>query len=83
MTQQADPESTLNPSGLAMMGFLARVSLGKLPAWDWEANLLSGLAQMYFGTGPILWKIWVRVSCSLLSPLKHILKLIELSVGVK
>ena len=67
----------LNPSGLPTLGFLAHASFGKLPAWDRQANLTGGLAQMYFGTGPILWKIWVQVSSSLLSPLKHIVKLIE------
>lgn len=63
----------LNPIGLPRLGFLAHAFLGKLPAWDGEANLRGGLAQMYSGTGPILWKIWVQVSSSLLSPLKHIL----------
>lgn len=59
------------------------MSSGKLLAWDWEANLMDGLAEMCFATGLMLRKIRVRVSSSLLSSLKCTLELIELSVGVK
>lgn len=52
-------------------------------AWDWEANLKDGLAEMCFATGPKLWKIRVEISSSLFYSLKCTLELIELSVGVK
>lgn len=50
----------LNPSGLPSLGFLAHTSLGKLPAWGWEANVMDGLAQMYFGTSPEFGKFRCR-----------------------
>lgn len=49
-----DLGATQNPSYLPRLGFLAHVSLGKLPAWDREGNLMDILAWMCFRKGPIL-----------------------------